>query len=117
MKTFNDLSTHFLEYVHGIFSNSDRIDFVFDIEGSIKDSERGRRCICSSIDLKKVLPETLLTVTMKAFWASSMYKTKVQELLRSFIIDKPVASMDTVFSAIGVSDIEPCKDVNCYMYA
>ena len=25
MKTFNDLSTHFLEYIHGISSNSNRI--------------------------------------------------------------------------------------------
>ena len=26
-------------------------------------------------------------------------------------MDKPVASMDTVVSAIGVSDIEPCRGV------
>ena len=39
-KTFHDLSSHFLE-LHGISSNSNRIDFVFDtyIEGLIKDSE------------------------------------------------------------------------------
>ena len=108
-----DLSTHFLEYIYGVSSNSNRIDFVFDtyIEGSIKDSERKRRCKCSLIDLNEVLPETPLPVTTEVFWAFSMNKTKLQELLRSFIMDKPVASMDTVGSAIGVSDIEPCRDV------
>ena len=61
METFNDFSTHFLEYIHGIPSNSNRIDFVFDtyIEGSIKDSERERRCKCSPIDLNEVLPSYL----------------------------------------------------------
>ena len=29
-KTFHDLSNHFLEYIHGISGNSNRIDFVFD---------------------------------------------------------------------------------------
>ena len=61
--------------MHGISSNSNRIDFVFYtyIEG---DSERERRCKCSLIDLNEVLPDTLLPLTMN--------KTKVQELLRSF---------------------------------
>ena len=73
MKTFNDLSTHFLEYIHGIFSNSNRIAF-FDtyIEGSIKDSEWERRCKCSLIDLNEVLPETPLPVTTVAFRAFSI---------------------------------------------
>ena len=53
--------------------------------------------------MNEVLPETPLPVTMN--------KTKVQELLRCFIKDKPVASMDTVVKAIGVSDIEPCRGV------
>ena len=98
MKTFNDLPTHFLEYIHGLSSNSNRIDFVFDtyIEG---DSEQERRCKCSLIDLNEVLPETPLPVTMN--------KTKVQELRRSFIKDKSMASMHTVVKAICVSDIEP----------
>ena len=28
MKTFNDISTHFFEYIHRISSNSNRINFV-----------------------------------------------------------------------------------------
>ena len=77
MKTFNDLSTHFLEYIHGISSNSNRIDcncidFVFDTysEGSIKDSEPERRCKCIPIHLNEVLPETPLPVTTEAFGLS-----------------------------------------------
>ena len=77
MKTFNDLSTHFLEYIHGISSNSNRIDsncidFVFDTysEGSIKDSEPEGRCKCIPIDLNEVLPETPLPVTTEAFGLS-----------------------------------------------
>ena len=58
-----------------------------------------------------MLPETPLPVTTEAFWASSTNKTKLQELLLSFIMDKPVASMDTIGSATGVSDIEPYRGV------
>ena len=53
------------------------------------------------IDLNEVSLETPLPVTTEALWASSTNKTKVQELLRSFIMDNPVASMDTLVSAIG----------------
>ena len=69
MKTFHDLSTHFLEYILGISSNSNRVDFVFDtyFEGSIKDSERVRRCKCSPIYLNEVLPETPLPVTTEFY--------------------------------------------------
>ena len=113
IKTCNDLSTHFIEYIHGLSSNSNRIDSVYDtyIERSIKDSERERRCKCSPINLNEVLPETPLLVTTEAFWASSMNKAKTQGLLRSFIMDKLVASMDTVVKAIGVSNIESCRGV------
>ena len=91
LNTFGDLCTDFLGYVHSLSHNANRIDFVFDtyIDASVKDSERGRRCNCSPIDLNDVSPETPLPVTMESFWASSINKAKLQLLLRKYILNNP----------------------------
>ena len=106
LNTFGDLCTDFLDYVHSLSHNANRIDFVFDtyIDDSVKDTERGRKCNCSPIDLNDVSPETPLPVTMESFWASSMNKVK-------YILGNPMVGADIVVSAIGLAEIEPARGV------
>ena len=72
LHTFGDLCSSFIQTVLKLCLNASRIDFVFDtyIEGSVKNSERLRRCECSPIDVNFLKEETLLPVDMGAFGAS-----------------------------------------------
>ena len=114
VKTFGELCTNFLDMTHALCSNSNRIDFVFDtyLEGSVKDSERARRCSHSPIDLNVMYEDTPLPVTMDAFWASSTNKAKVQGLIRSHILANPKTMTDVVISAMGMSsDMQTCRAI------
>lgn len=113
LNTFGDLCTNFLGYVHGLCKNANRIDFVFDtyIEGSVKDSERARRCNSSPIDLNDMSPRTPLPVNMESFWASPMNKAKLQGLIREHILENPMQTADIVVSAFGLSETKPCRGV------
>ncbi len=53
LKTFGDMSDSYLAMVKGLCSQASRIYFVFDtyIDGSVKDSERIRRCDTTPIDI------------------------------------------------------------------
>lgn len=111
MNTFGELCDKFLEVSYGLSRNSKRVDFIFDtyIEGSVKDSERTRRCSSSPIDLYGIGTGTQLPVTMDAFWASSANKSKLQKLLQQCILTKLKPMTDTVVSSIGrPPEIEPC---------
>ncbi|KAG0724417.1 hypothetical protein GWK47_040612 [Chionoecetes opilio] len=49
---------------------------------------------------------------MDSFWASATNKTKVQGLLRNFIIGNPKPMKNVVVSSMGLSnDSEPCKAI------
>ena len=76
MKTFGELSANFLHTTYVLCSKYYHIDFVFDtyMDGSVKDSERTRRCSCSPINLNEVNAETQLPVIMDNFWASATNK-------------------------------------------
>ena len=113
LHTFGDLCTDFVAYVQSISHNANRIDYVFDtyIDGSVKDSERARRCNSSPIDLNNVSPDTPLPVTMESFWASSMNKTKLQLLLRKYILDNPMEATGLVVSAIGLDEMESARGI------
>ena len=115
MSTFGELCDKFLEVSYVLGNNSTRIDFIFDtyIEGSVKGSERSRRCGCSPIDLYVIATETQLPVTMDAFWASSANKSKLQKLIRQHILTKPKPKTDTIVSSIGhPPEIEPCLAIS-----
>jgi hypothetical protein len=82
------------------------------LEGSVKDSERAKRCSCSPIDLNVMCEDTPLPVTMDAFWVSSTNKDKVQGLLRSYILANPKTMTDVVISGMGLSsEVEPCRAI------
>ena len=113
-RTFGDLCARFLQTAYGLSKDSYRIDFVFDtyVEGSIKDSERQRRLSCGPIDLNVICEETPLPVSMDAFWASSANKSKLQGLLRNYVLANPRPMTEVVLSGIGFSpNIDPCLGI------
>ena len=113
-KTFGDLCARFLQMAYGLSKHSSRIDFIFDtyVEGSVKDSERQRRLRCSPIDLNVICEETPLPVSMDSFWASSANKSKLQGLLRNYVLAHPRPMTDIVLSGIGFpSNIDPSQGI------
>ena len=67
VKAFGELCKR--KMAQRLCSRSNRIDFIFDIyvEGSVKDSERVRKCTCRPIDINVVSSEMQLSVSMDAF--------------------------------------------------
>ena len=70
-----------------------------------------RRSTCKPVDLNVITPETKLPVSMDAFWASSINKTKLQELLRETIINM-TSQKKILVSAMGIaSEMKPCMSI------
>ena len=85
------------------------------VSGSVKESERIRRCQGTPIEVNLLNKDTPLPVDLDAFWASSSNKVKLLELLRSQILDKATVTFPNVYiivSASGVSgknNMFPCQ--------
>jgi len=53
-----------------------------------------------------------LPVSMDPFWASSSNKSKLQELLRNYVLAHPRPITDIVVSGIGFSpNMDPCQGI------
>lgn len=107
LKTFKDLCISFVNLVQKLSPNAQRIDFVFDtyVEGSVKDSERLRRCECSPIEVNNLNDDTPLPVDMNAFWSCSSNKVKLQNLLREHILqiaEYQFSNVQVVISGTGI---------------
>jgi hypothetical protein len=69
-KTFGDfIGKGFFDMVLRLCIGASRIDFVFDtyVDGSVKDSERSRRCTTQAIEILNLNEETLLPIDMNTF--------------------------------------------------
>ena len=86
---FGDLFGKFLDMALGICKNAQHIDFVFDsyIEGSVKDNERQRCTLKSQIQVSDISRDTKLPKDMDTFWPSSNNKMKLENFLRSCIMN------------------------------
>ena len=118
-KTFGDfIGKGFFDMVLRLCIGASRIDFVFDtyVDGSVKDSERSRRCTTQAIEILNLNEETLLPIDMNTFWPSSSNKTKLQLMAREWIIKNAphkCPQIQVILSGIGVTDLDrtPCKSV------
>jgi hypothetical protein len=118
LKTFGEFLDTFLAMVLSLSTNAHRIDFVFDtyLKGSVKDSERVRRCEEKPIEINNLTRDTPLPVDMATFWSSTTNKQKLQLLLRSVIVENEIlrqSDVDVVLSGIGIDDgMTPCEVVS-----
>jgi hypothetical protein len=100
--------------MNSLCKRSNRIDFVFDmcIDGSVKDSERVRRCNTNPMHLNELGRETKLPVSKDVFWGSSSNKTKLQDAVRCHILEEQNETTELVVSAVGVhGDMKHSKAV------
>ncbi len=89
-KTFGDLFAALCQMLSNTCTYACHIDMVFDtyIQGSVKDSERSRRCKANSIEVNNIAHDTLLPVEMTTFWSSLNNKDKLQKFIRCCILTR-----------------------------
>ena len=117
LNTFEDICKSFADMIIKLCPNANRIDFVFDsyIEGSVKDSERKRRCQYMPIEVNNLKLDTPLPVEMGTFWASSNNKSKLQKLLKKYLmttVHDQNPNLELVLSgAYGEVEISNCYKI------